>query len=153
MWARGRGTVRSITAGFSAVMWTCSASAIMAERASVSIMDPTLRMYSRVANAYRRVASAGRRPRGSLLMLPAVRIAVTGSIATDHLMTFDGRFADALLPDQLAHLSVSFLVDDLEVRRGGTGANIAFAMGLLGAAPLLVGAVGADFADYAQWLT
>ena len=86
-------------------------------------------------------------------MLPAVRIAVTGSIATDHLMTFHGRFADALLPDQLAHLSVSFLVDDLEVRRGGTGANIAFAMGLLGAAPLLVGAVGADFADYADWLT
>jgi adenosine kinase len=83
----------------------------------------------------------------------AVRIAVTGSIATDHLMTFAGRFADALLPDQLAHLSVSFLVDDLDVRRGGTGANIAFAMALLGASPLLVGAVGADFADYADWLT
>jgi len=81
-----------------------------------------------------------------------VRIAVTGSIATDHLMTFAGRFADALLPDQLAHLSVSFLVEDLEVRRGGTGANIAFAMGLLGAAPVLVGAVGADFADYSAWL-
>jgi adenosine kinase len=82
-----------------------------------------------------------------------VRIAVTGSIATDHLMTFAGRFAEALLPDQLAHLSVSFLVDDLEVRRGGTGANIAFAMGVLGASPLLVGAVGADFADYSAWLT
>ena len=81
-----------------------------------------------------------------------MRIAVTGSIATDHLMTFAGRFADALLPDQLAHLSVSFLVEDLEVRRGGTGANIAFAMGLLGAAPVLVGAVGADFADYSAWL-
>jgi adenosine kinase len=86
-------------------------------------------------------------------VFPAVRIAVTGSIATDHLMTFGGRFAEALLPDQLAHLSVSFLVDDLEVRRGGTGANIAFAMGLLGASPLLVGAVGADFADYSAWLT
>jgi adenosine kinase len=83
----------------------------------------------------------------------AVRIAVTGSIATDHLMTFAGRFAEALLPDQLAHLSVSFLVDDLDVRRGGTGANIAFGMGLLGAAPLLVGAVGNDFADYSAWLS
>ena len=82
-----------------------------------------------------------------------MRIAVTGSIATDHLMTFAGRFAEALLPDQLAHLSVSFLVDELDVRRGGTGANIAYAMGLLGAAPLLVGAVGADFADYSAWLT
>ena len=58
----------------------------------------------------------------------AVRIAVTGSIATDHLMTYAGRFAEQLLPDQLASLSVSFLVDDLDVRRGGTGANIAFGL-------------------------
>lgn len=67
-------------------------------------------------------------------------------------MRFPGRFADSLLPDQLAHLSVSFLVDDLDVRRGGTGANIAYGMGVLGAAPVLVGAVGADFADYRTWL-
>jgi len=81
-----------------------------------------------------------------------VRIAVTGSIATDHLMSFPGRFAEQLLPDQLAHLSVSFLVEDLEVRRGGVAANIAFGMGVLGGRPLLVGAVGADFADYRAWL-
>lgn len=81
-----------------------------------------------------------------------MRIAVTGSIATDHLMTFAGRFAEQLLPDQLAHLSVSFLVDDLEVRRGGVGANIAFGMGVLGGRPLLVGAVGPDFGDYREWL-
>jgi adenosine kinase len=81
-----------------------------------------------------------------------VRIAVTGSIATDHLMTFPGRFAEQLLPDQLARLSVSFLVEDLDVRRGGVAANIAFGMGVLGGRPLLVGAVGADFADYRAWL-
>jgi adenosine kinase len=81
-----------------------------------------------------------------------VRIAVTGSIATDHLMTFPGRFADQLLPEELAHLSVSFLVDDLEVRRGGVAANISFGMGVLGLRPLLVGAVGSDFADYRAWL-
>ena len=81
-----------------------------------------------------------------------MRIAVTGSIATDHLMSFSGRFAEQLLPDQLAHLSVSFLVEDLEVRRGGVAANIAFGMGVLGGRPLLVGAVGADFADYRAWL-
>jgi len=81
-----------------------------------------------------------------------VRIAVTGSIATDHLMTFPGRFAEQLLPDQLAHLSVSFLVTDLEVRRGGVAANIAFGMGVLGQRPLLVGAVGPDFGDYRAWL-
>ena len=81
-----------------------------------------------------------------------MRIAVTGSIATDHLMSFAGRFAEQLLPDQLQKLSVSFLVDDLEVRRGGVAANIAFGMGVLGGRPLLVGAVGSDFADYRAWL-
>jgi adenosine kinase len=81
-----------------------------------------------------------------------VTIAVTGSIATDHLMRFPGRFADQLIADQLAHISLSFLVDDLVVRRGGVGGNIAYAMGVLGGAPLLVGAVGADFAEYRTWL-
>ncbi|CAM3117636.1 carbohydrate kinase family protein [Skermania piniformis] len=75
-------------------------------------------------------------------------IAVSASIATDHLMTFPGRFAESLLADQLDHVSLSFLVDDLVVRPGGVAGNIAYAMGVLGAAPLLVGAVGADFADY-----
>jgi adenosine kinase len=79
--------------------------------------------------------------------LPAVRIAVSGSIATDHLMSFDGRFAEQLLPDQLDHLSVSFLVDDLQVRRGGVAANICYGMALLGLHPVVVGAVGADFGD------
>ncbi|MEV7780209.1 carbohydrate kinase family protein [Kitasatospora sp. NPDC088351] len=77
-----------------------------------------------------------------------MRIAVTGSIATDHLMTFAGRFADQLLPDQLAHVSLSFLADDLKVHHGGAAANIAFGLGRLGLAPLLVGAAGTDFADY-----
>jgi adenosine kinase len=81
-----------------------------------------------------------------------MRIAVTGSIATDHLTTFPGRFSEQLLPDQLASVSLSFLVDDLQVRRGGAAANIAFGLGLLGFAPLLVGAVGADFAEYGAWL-
>ncbi len=81
-----------------------------------------------------------------------MKIAVTGSIATDHLMHFPGRFAEQLLPDQLHKVSLSFLVDDLVVRRGGIGANIAFGMGQLGLRPSLVGAVGADFADYRAWL-
>ena len=80
------------------------------------------------------------------------RVAVTGSVATDHLMTFAGRFSDALIPDKLSSLSVSFLVDDLEVRRGGVGANIAFGLGSLGLRPLLVAAVGEDFDDYRSWL-
>lgn len=79
-------------------------------------------------------------------------IAVSASIATDHLMRFPGRFADVLLADQLANVSLSFLVDDLQIRRGGVGGNIAFAMGVLHRTPLLVGAVGADFAEYRAWL-
>lgn len=67
-------------------------------------------------------------------------------------MTFPGRFADQLLPDQLDHLSVSFLVDDLDIRRGGIAANICFGLGLLGLRPVLVGAVGDDFGDYGAWL-
>ncbi|QKV95406.1 carbohydrate kinase family protein [Streptomyces sp. NA02950] len=81
-----------------------------------------------------------------------MRIAVTGSIATDHLMTFPGRFADQLVADQLHTVSLSFLVDTLDVRRGGVGPNICFGMGVLGLRPILVGAAGEDFAEYRAWL-
>jgi len=81
-----------------------------------------------------------------------VSIAVTGSVATDHLMSFPGRFADSLVVEQLDKIALSFLVDDLEVRRGGCAANIAFGLGALGARPVLVAAVGEDFAEYRSWL-
>jgi adenosine kinase len=81
-----------------------------------------------------------------------MRIAVTGSIATDHLMVFPGRFSDQFIEDEMAKVSLSFLVDELEIRRGGVAANIAFGLGCLGLSPTLVGAVGADFAEYRQWL-
>jgi adenosine kinase len=81
-----------------------------------------------------------------------VRIAVTGSIATDHLMTFPGRFAEQLMPDKLDKVALSFLVDSLAIRRGGVAANIAFGLGCLGLRPLLVGTVGTDFAEYRGWL-
>ena len=81
-----------------------------------------------------------------------MRIALTGSIATDHLMTYKGRFADSLVVDQLDKISLSFLVEDLEIRRGGVAANIAFGMANLGQKPILVGAAGEDFADYRSWL-
>ncbi|MGZ4750513.1 MAG: carbohydrate kinase family protein [Oryzihumus sp.] len=81
-----------------------------------------------------------------------MRIAVTGSIATDHLMTFTGRFSDSLVVDQLDKISLSFLAEDLQVRRGGVAANIAFGMANLGQRPVLVGAVGEDFVDHRSWL-
>ncbi|NVN51755.1 carbohydrate kinase family protein [Mycolicibacterium hippocampi] len=80
-------------------------------------------------------------------------IAVSGSIATDHLMRFPGRFSEQLLADHLQKVSLSFLVDDLVVHRGGVAGNMAFAMGVLGGSPTLVGAVGKDFDEYRQWLT
>ncbi|WP_283133794.1 carbohydrate kinase family protein [Rhizohabitans arisaemae] len=81
-----------------------------------------------------------------------MRIAVTGSIATDQLMTFPGRFGDQLIAEHLDRVSLSFLVDDLQIRRGGIAANISFGMGCLGITPILVGAVGHDFEDYRSWL-
>ncbi|MDH6115854.1 carbohydrate kinase family protein [Kitasatospora sp. GAS204B] len=81
-----------------------------------------------------------------------MRIAVAGSIATDHLMTFPGRITDQLVADRLHAVSLSFLVDTLDIRRGGVAPNITFGMGLLGLRPVLVGAAGADFAEYRAWL-
>jgi adenosine kinase len=81
-----------------------------------------------------------------------MRIAVTGSIATDHLMTFAGKFTDTLIADKLDKISVSFLVGDLQIRRGGVAGNISFGLGCLGQNPLLVGSTGPDFAEYRGWL-
>src|SRR5256885_346577 len=74
-------------------------------------------------------------------------------VVTDHLMTFPGSFAEVLMPDKLDKVALSFLVDDLEIRRGGVAANIAFGLGCLGLRPLLVGSAGPDFGDYRAWLT
>lgn len=91
---------------------------------------------------------APHRPKGNKY----VTLAVSGSIATDHLMRFPGKFAEQLVADQLSNISLSFLVDDLVIRKGGVGGNIAYALGVLGGSPLLVGAVGPDFAEYRTWL-
>ncbi|MDB5113258.1 MAG: adoK [Chloroflexi bacterium] len=76
------------------------------------------------------------------------RIAVTGSVAYDTIMVFPGRFGEHILPDKTHILNVSFLVDRLERRRGGTAANIAYTLALLGERPLLCAAVGDDFDAY-----
>jgi adenosine kinase len=81
-----------------------------------------------------------------------MKIAVAGSVARDHLMTFPGKFTDAIVADSLENLSLSFLVNDLEIRRGGTGANIAFGLGMLGINPVLITSAGKDFDDYQAWL-
>lgn len=82
-----------------------------------------------------------------------MRVAVSGSIAIDYLMTFPKSFTDLIVPDQLDRLSLSFLVDGLSIRRGGVAANLCFGMGVLGLEPVLIGAVGKDFLrEYGPWL-
>jgi adenosine kinase len=81
-----------------------------------------------------------------------VTIVVTGSIAYDYLMTFPGSFSDHLLPEHLSRLSVSFLVDTMDKRRGGCAPNIAYTLALLGERPLLMATAGEDFGEYRQWL-
>ena len=81
------------------------------------------------------------------------RIAVTGSVAYDTIMVFPGRFGDHILPDKTHLINVSFQVDRLERRRGGTAANVCYTMGLLGEHPMLCASVGADdFTEYAATL-
>src|SRR6476620_4023243 len=67
-------------------------------------------------------------------------------------MRFPGRFSEQLLADHLQKVSLSFLVDDLVIHRGGVAGNMAFAIGVLGGDVALVGAAGKDFTDYRQWL-
>lgn len=82
-----------------------------------------------------------------------MKIGVAGSVGRDHLMTFPGKFTDSLVAESLNKVSLSFLVDGLDIRRGGCAANIAFGMGVLGLHPILIAAVGKDFDDYEAWLT
>jgi adenosine kinase len=81
-----------------------------------------------------------------------MRIIVTGSIAYDYLMSFPGSFTEHLLPDHLQRVSLSFLVDSMDKRRGGCAPNIAYTLALLGERPVLMATAGRDFDDYRRWL-
>src|ERR1035437_960916 len=81
-----------------------------------------------------------------------MRIIVTGSIAYDYLMSFPGSFSEHLLPDHLQRVSLSFLVDSMDKRRGGCAPNIAYTLALLGERPVLMGTAGQDFDEYRHWL-
>jgi adenosine kinase len=81
-----------------------------------------------------------------------MRIIVTGSIAFDYLMSFPGRFTEHLLPEHLNRISLSFLVDSMDKRRGGCAPNIAYTLALLGERPALMAMAGQDFGEYRRWL-
>src|SRR5215510_5998070 len=79
-------------------------------------------------------------------------IVVTGSITFDYLMSFPGKFTEHFLPEHMDKVSLSFLVDTMDKRRGGCAPNIAYTLALLGERPRLMGTAGQDFDDYRRWL-
>ena len=81
-----------------------------------------------------------------------MNIVITGSIAYDYLMTFPGLFTEHILPEQLARISLSFLVDRMERRRGGCAPNMAYTLALLGERPTIMATAGQDFGEYRDWL-
>ncbi len=81
-----------------------------------------------------------------------MNMVVTGSIAYDYLMSFPGRFTEHFLPEHMSRVSLSFLVDTMDKRRGGCAPNIAYTLALLGERPLLMATAGEDFGEYREWL-
>ena len=81
-----------------------------------------------------------------------MKTVVTGSIAYDYLMSFPGKFTEHFLAEHMERVSLSFLVDTMDKRRGGCAPNIAYTLALLGERPYLMGTAGQDFEDYRQWL-
>lgn len=81
-----------------------------------------------------------------------MKIVVTGSIAFDYLMSFPGKFTEHFLAEHMQRVSLSFLVDTMDKRRGGCAPNIAYTLALLGERPYLMATAGQDFGDYRTWL-
>jgi adenosine kinase len=81
-----------------------------------------------------------------------MKLVVTGSIAFDYLMSFPGKFTEHLLPEHMHRVSLSFLVDTMDKRRGGCAPNIAYTLALLGERPLVMATAGQDFGDYRAWM-
>lgn len=78
---------------------------------------------------------------------------MSGSIAYDHIMFFNGEFKDSLIPEELQNLSVSFLAESRKTYFGGCAPNIAYTMHLLGENPVILGVAGNDFDKYKDWLS
>jgi len=81
-----------------------------------------------------------------------MKTVITGSIAYDYLMSFPGKFTEHFLAEHMERVSLSFLVDTMDKRRGGCAPNIAYTLALLGERPYLMGTAGQDFEEYRQWL-
>jgi len=79
------------------------------------------------------------------------KILISGSLAYDRIMDFNGFFKDHILPEKIHILNVSFYVEKLRQSFGGTSANIAYSLALLGEKPIVLSAYGNDFTLYKSW--
>jgi adenosine kinase len=80
-------------------------------------------------------------------------VVICGSLAFDTIMTFEGRFSEQILPDQLHILNVSFLVPALRREFGGCAGNVAYSLQQLGGTPLPMATLGSDGAEYRERLS
>lgn len=79
-------------------------------------------------------------------------VLVSGSVAYDRIMDFPGKFSDNILPGKVHSISISFSLDTLAIKFGGTATNVAYSLALLGEPATVLSSVGKDFTDYAKWL-
>ena len=82
-----------------------------------------------------------------------MRILVSGSLAYDRILNFEGRFADHILPEKIHALNISFFAPEMRESFGGTAGNIAYTLALLGETPVILANAGKDFSEYTAWLT
>ena len=78
------------------------------------------------------------------------RVGISGSVAFDNIMVFDGHFKDHILPDKVHMLNVSFLTPSLKREYGGCAANIAYTLAGLGGSPVVLAAIGMDGVQYVE---
>ena len=81
-----------------------------------------------------------------------MEILVSGSLAIDRIMTYNGRFGDHIVPERIHQINLSFTVDGFHAYFGGTAGNIAYSLAMLGQQPKLIAAIGFDYRDYFGWL-
>ena len=79
-------------------------------------------------------------------------VLISGSLAYDRIMNFPEKFADHILPDKIHNLNVCFQVDGVTENYGGTAGNIAYALKLMGGAPVISATIGSDHHKYFEWM-